>query len=464
MKKRIGLGVFESARAMNSNKVAWTHPESRHAEYTSLDFWVEMARMLDDAGFDYLFFADGYSYPITDDGRAGEMAMKNGSLPGVESSMLLATLAYATRTLGIVATTPTGLDHPIQTARRFASIDHLSGGRIGWNMVTGSGQDTIARLFGHDAMRGHEARYEIAYEYVDLCLRYWEGCWEDDAVVRDRGTGTYADVARVHRIDVDGRFYRTSGYLAVEPSPQRTPVLFQAGTSETGKDFAARYAECVFVKSDTMERTAASIADIRRRAEALGRNGDDIKMYSSISVMAGRTSEDAHAFRRSFLELQSDEAVASTYRNLAGIDLLALDPSLPLTQRPEGASLGEFNQSDVAKYMPHDGKPAPTVREILDDLKGYTPSDWVVVGDGVEVADKLERIADATGLDGFMLQPALDIAELKRFIDYALPELERRGRRDPKPEGSTFRERMFGSSRLKPTHPGAAYRVAPVAH
>jgi FMN-dependent oxidoreductase (nitrilotriacetate monooxygenase family) len=454
--KRIGLGVFESTRPQNSNKIAWTHPQSRHAEYASLGFWIDMARMLDAADFEFLFFADGYGYPMSGD-TASDASIRYGGFPGVESQMLIPALAQATRNLGLVYTTPTGLDHPIQMARRLATLDHLSNGRVGLNMVTGSGQDTIALLFGHDEMRGHELRYARMQEYIDLCLQYWEGCWEDDAVVKDLATGMYADPAKVHRIDHEGEFYRTHGYLAVEPSPQRTPVLFQAGTSDTGKDFAARYAECVFVKSDSLDRTAANVADIRRRAEAYGRDGRDIKMYCSVTIVAGATTEDAWELRRSIIAQQTDESVAATYRNFTGIDLLTLDPDQPLTQR--GRDLGELNQSDVARYLPKEGEVGPTVREILDDLKGTRASDWTIVGDGAAVADGMERIVDATDIDGFMLQPALDIVELQRFIDHALPELKRRGRREPTGPAATFRERLSGDSRLQPTHPGAAYRV-----
>ncbi|MGC4932656.1 NtaA/DmoA family FMN-dependent monooxygenase [Gordonia sp. DT30] len=458
--KRIGLGVFESPRPQNGNKIGWTHPMSRHQEYASLGFWCDMGRMLDDAGFDFLFFADGYGYPMTDDGYANEISVRQGGFAGVESQMIIPALAQVTRNLGLVYTTPTGLDHPIQMAKRLATLDHFTNGRVGLNMVTGSGQDTIAQLFGHDAMRGHELRYSRMREYMDLCLNYWEGCWDDDAVIRDTGAVTYADPDKLRRIEHDGEYYRTKGYLAVEPSPQRTPLLFQAGTSQTGRAFAAKYAECVFVKSDSLSATAEAVADIRHRAELAGRAPDDLKMFCSISITAGATTADAQEFRRSVLAQQTDETVAAVYRNLAGIDLLALDPDRPLTQRADGASLGELNQSDVARYLPQNGEPGPTVREILDDLKGATPSDWVIVGDGAEVADKMEHIVDTTDLDGFMLSPAIDIAELGRFVEYALPELERRGRRDPL-HGTTLRERLFGHSRLSPTHPGGAYRFVP---
>ncbi|MGC4932655.1 NtaA/DmoA family FMN-dependent monooxygenase [Gordonia sp. DT30] len=456
--KRIGLGAFETVRPINGNKIAWTHPQSRHLEYASLGFWMDMARMMDRAGFDFLFFADTYSYPTSGD-HANPASIRQGGFPNLEAQMLIPALASVTESLGLVYTTATGLDHPIQMARRLASLDHLSNGRVGLNMVTGNGPDVVKMLFGHESMRDHELRYARTNEYIDLCLRYWEGCWEDDAVRVDVDQLVYADPAKVHRIDFEGKYYRTNGYLTVEPSPQRTPTLFQAGTSDTGKDFAARYAECIFVKSDALDRTAATVSDIRRRAEGFGRDSNDIKMFCSVSIVSGPTTEDAWAFRDEVQSLQTDETVAALYRNLSGIDLLELDENLPLTQRADGMALGELNQSDVARYLPRDGESGPTVREILEDLKGANPSDWVIIGDGAEVADKMEHIVDTTDIDGFMLSPAVDIAELQRFADHALPELRRRGRRE-EPGGPTFRERMFGHAHLKGTHPGAAHRVS----
>ncbi|PZU37597.1 MAG: hypothetical protein DI573_11295 [Microbacterium sp.] len=455
--KRIGLGVFESARAANGNKFALRHPESRHHEYTDLAFWVEMAQLLDAADFDYLFFADGYGYPIDADGDVLPAAVEGGSFSGVESMTLIPALAYATQRLGLVFTSPTGLDHPVHTARRLASLDHLTKGRLGWNVVTGSSQDAIALLFGHEQMRAHDDRYARAREYLEMVLALWEGSWEDDGVVVDRDRGVYADPSKIHRLDLSGEFYSTSGYLTVEPSPQRTPVLFQAGTSEVGKDFAARYAECVFVKSESLERTAESVADIRRRAVAYGRDANDITMFCSVSIIAGPDRDEAHAWRRSIIDLQTDEGAASQFRALAGIDLMSLDATLPLSQR--GTDLGEMNQSDVRKYLPRPGERAMTVREILDDLKGAKLGDWTITGGGEEVVDAMTRIVEATDIDGFMLQPALDIAELQRFVTHVLPVMQERGLRVPASSAAdTFRGRLSGHPRLSDTHPGAANR------
>ncbi|WOQ69435.1 NtaA/DmoA family FMN-dependent monooxygenase [Microbacterium limosum] len=455
--KRIGLGVFESARAANSNKFALAHPESRHHEYTDLAFWVEMAQLLDDAAFDFLFFADGYGYPIDARGDVLPAAVEGGSFSGLESMTLIPALAHVTQRLGLVFTSPTGLDHPVHTARRLASLDHLTRGRLGWNVVTGSSQDAIALLFGHEQMRAHDDRYARAREYLEMTLELWEGSWDDDGVLADRTRGVYADPGKIHRIDRAGEFYRTSGYLTVEPSPQRTPVIFQAGTSEVGKDFAARYAECVFVKSESLERTAESVADIRERAARYGREPGDIAMFCSASIIAGPDRDEALSWRKSIVDLQTDEGAASQFRALAGIDLMALDPALPLTQR--GDDLGEMNQSDVRKYLPRAGERAMTVREILDDLKGAKLGDWTITGDGGDVVDAMEEIVAATDIDGFMLQPSLDIAELRRFVTFVLPVMQSRGHRPEGPSPArTFRAGLSGGDRLKPSHPGASYR------
>ncbi len=228
------LGVFEVAAPQVGGTLSWSHPYSGSERHREQQHWIDVAQLLEAAGFDFLFFADGYGYPTVGGDLPAAAARGGLNFSGLDPMFLIPTLAHHTSRLGFVVTSSTGVDHPVATARRFATLDHLTGGRVGWNVVTGASQDTIAALFGHERMTAHDTRYEIAREYVDLCLQLWEGCWEDAALVEDKESGVFADRDRLHRVEHVGTHFRTSGYFTVPPSPQRTPVLFQAGTSTAG--------------------------------------------------------------------------------------------------------------------------------------------------------------------------------------------------------------------------------------
>jgi FMN-dependent oxidoreductase (nitrilotriacetate monooxygenase family) len=464
--KQMHLGVFEVAGPQVGGTLSWPHPRSDSLRFHELEHWIRIAQLLDTAGFDFLFLADGYGFPSIN-GDLPDLAARGGiNFPALDPALIIPTLAHLTERLGFVVTSSTGLDHPVQTARRFATLDHLTGGRIGWNIVTGASQDTVAKLFGHAEMTGHDARYDQADEYVDLALTLWEGCWEDDALVGDKATGVFADPDKLHRIEYEGSHFSSSGYFTVDPSPQRTPVLFQAGTSARGRAYAARNAECVFVQGTTVEQTRVNVADIRARAAENGRDPQAIRVMVGVTVTVAATQEAAVALRAEFDALQTDEVVAVLYAGNTGIDLLALDPDRPLTQLQDGAGpAGQMGQSNIDRFLPQDGRPAPTVREILDQLRGRGTRGFQVVGSPTEVADQLEQLMDDTDLDGFLLEPIFDPADLEDFAALVVPELRRRGRMPAAPATGTLREQLSGraDAHLAGDHPGAAFRVTPVA-
>ncbi|MBM9469658.1 NtaA/DmoA family FMN-dependent monooxygenase [Nakamurella leprariae] len=461
------LGVFEAMQPQVGGTLSWPHPRSQTHRFAELDFWLDYARMLDAAGFDFLFFADSYGFP-TLRGELPEATVTGGvNFPILDPMLVLSALAAATERLGLVVTSSTGLDHPIQAARRFGTLDHLTGGRIGWNVVTGSSQNTIAGLFGQDRMTDHADRYAMADEYVELTLRYLEGGWEDGAVLADPTGPVLLDRDRIHRVDFEGTHFRTSGFLSVPPSPQRTPVLFQAGTSTPGRNLAARWAECVFVQATTVEQTAANVADIRRRAAEAGRDPEAITLMSGASVTVAATAERAAAQRAEFDALQTDQVVNALYAGNTGIDLLSLDPTLPLAQALERAGdigpVGQMGRSNIERFLSAPGG-GPTVREILDDLRGKGTRGFQVTGDAVGVSDRLEELADRTGLDGFLLEPLFAPTDLADFAELVMPELRRRGRLPEQAGTGTLRAQLGAGSpdadRLRDDHPGARFRPA----
>ncbi|GAA4178666.1 NtaA/DmoA family FMN-dependent monooxygenase [Gryllotalpicola koreensis] len=465
--KTIHLGVFEVAGPQVGGTLSWPHPRSSSARFHDLEHWVHIAKVLDRGGFDFLFFADGYGYPSVN-GDLPETAARGGiNFPSLDPAVLIPALARETTGLGFVVTSSTGLDHPVQTARRFASLDHFTGGRVGWNIVTGASQNTIAELFGHTTMQAHDARYDQADEYLDLALRLWQDSWDDDAVRADAAAGVYAEREKLHRVEFSGEHFRSSGYFTVDPSPQRVPVLFQAGTSGRGRVYAARNAECVFVQGTTVAQTAANVADIRAQAAAQGRDPESIRIMVGLTVTVRPTHAEAEELRAEFDAMQTDETVATLYAGNTGIDLLALDPSRDLTQlldRDDRGPVGQMGQSNIDRFLPKDGRPAPTVREILDDLKGKGTRGFQVWGDPVEVADQLEHLMDEVDLDGFLIEPIFDPADLEDVAELLVPELRRRGRMPAEPvAAATLRERLIGSEAYFRPRARAAESVQPVS-
>jgi long-chain alkane monooxygenase len=455
------LGVFEVFGLQVGGTLSWPHPRATSVRYHEPSYWIEVAQLLDRAGFDFLFFADGYGYPALH-GDIAPGAVRHGiNFSQLDPMMLIPILAHATERLGFVVTSSTGLDHPVQTARRFGTLDHLTGGRIGWNIVTGASQNVIAGLFGHSEMVRHDDRYAAAGEYVELATRMWETVWEEDALHLDKATGLFADRDKLHRLEYSGEHYRSSGYYTLDPSPQRTPVLFQAGTSPAGRQLAATWAEAVFVQGTTPGHTAGNVADIRRRAGELGRDGDALVLMAGASITVGRTHEEALAQRAEFDALQTDEVVNTLYAGNTGIDLLSLDPDRTLAQVLEGdgaGPVGQMGTSNIERFL---GPDAPTVREILADLRGKGTRGFQVTGSPTEVADQLEELRETTGLDGFLLEPLFAATDLHDFVELVVPELRRRGLLPDAPRSGTFRAQLGAGGagrpdRLAPTHPGAA--------
>ena len=310
----------------------------------------------------------------------------------------------------------------------------------------------------------HDTRYEMAAEYVELAARFWETAWDDDAFVGDAASGVFARRDGVHRVTYDGAHYRSRGYFGAPPSPQRTPVLFQAGTSPAGRAFAASNAECVFVQATTPARTAAAVADIRRLASEAGRDPEAITLMCGLTVFVGETEADALRYEAEFDAMQTDEIVASLYAGNTGIDLLALDPDKTLHQVLDaGGPIGQMGTSNIERFLGDaEGTGAPTVREILDQLRGRGTRGFRIVGSPIQVADQIESLIAATDLDGFLIEPVFAPHDLEDFGRLVMPILRERGRLRDGEAGNTLRARLSetpGNDRLGAAHPVIASPV-----
>ncbi|RKR73569.1 NtaA/DmoA family FMN-dependent monooxygenase [Frondihabitans australicus] len=451
MVDRIVLGAFHSMNATPKWYLA-----DDPLGYLDLARWISRVQAYEKAGLDFVFFADSYGYPVLDGHvipRAIERAIQTTA---ADPTVMLAAIAAATESIGLVTTVSTTVEKPQMVARKFATLDHLTKGRVGWNIVTGSGQAASAMLFGEEVV-AHDRRYDRAQEHVELSLKLWEGSWEDDALRVDRGTGTFADPALVHEMDHDGEWFASRGILTVPPSPQRTPVLFQAGTSGRGRQLAADFAETVFLSSEP-DATAAQIADIRARLEANGRGRDAIRFLPAGTFFVAPTREEAEAKRAAAIGTTSLEDAAVAYAYYTGLDLMSMDLDKPLA-----TTTSDQGQTNIDRFSGADGAPAPTVREILEEFRANSVMTAPFVGTPDEVADEAVAYLDATGADGFVLQPDPSGAP-SDFLEHVLPILRDRGLIRAQEPGLTFREQLFGAGRprLPETHPGAGYRRAPV--
>ncbi|PZU40545.1 MAG: LLM class flavin-dependent oxidoreductase [Microbacterium sp.] len=441
------IGMFQCAGLMG----AWKLPENTAVDFLDLDHWLTMARRCEAAGVDFLFFADDYGYPVVGDGIPA-VALRGGvQFPKADPTMILPALAAVTEKLGLVTTLSTTIEKPPMVARKMATLDHMTNGRIGWNIVTGAGQNASARLFGLP-MTEHDLRYEIAADHVDLSLKLWEGCWDADGLVIDREAGVFADPQKVREIVHDGPHFSSRGILTVPPGPQRTPMLFQAGTSGPGRDLAAKYAEAVFLAAEVPALTE-QIADIRRRAEEYGRDPRSIKCLIAGTFVVAETEGEARALRERQTATRTLEDAAASYAFFTGLDLSSMDPDKPLD--PE-AALTQTGRTNVERFL---GPDAPTVREILEEFQRNSVMGAPFIGDAAQVVDQAQQVIDATDADGFLVQPD-HTGTFDSFIDLVMPVLRARGLVDADQAATTLRERLLGTgtAHLAPEHPGAAYR------
>jgi FMN-dependent oxidoreductase (nitrilotriacetate monooxygenase family) len=410
------------------HEASWRLPDSNPRADFDLDHWIGLARLAESAKFDSLFLADGPATMGTGEYRP----------PGqLEPLTLLTALSQATRRIGLIATVSTTYNDPYNLARRLASVDHVSRGRSGWNIVTSAGAEEAAN-FGLDDRPGHAARYARAEEFLSVAKALWDS-WEAEAVVADKATGRYADPARIHKISHRGQHFTVAGPLNVERPPQGYPLLVQAGSSEDGKDFAARHAEAIFTAHQTYERASEFYADIKKRARAVDRNPDGVIVLPGIVPYIGSTEEEARALARRFDDLRVPEygllALSRVFELEPGD--FELDAPLPASVLARPRLEGSQSRSDLIIEMAV--RENLTVRQTLSRLGGGR-GHFEFAGTPDQVADTIVEWFSGGAADGFnIMAPALP-SGLQAFIDHVLPILQQAGLFREEYEGTTLRE------------------------
>ena len=452
--RTIRFNAFDMNCVAHQSPGLWRHPEDQSARYKDLTYWTELAKLLERGRFDGLFIADVLgTYDIY--GASDEAAIRQAAqIPVNDPLLLVSAMALVTEHLGFGVTTGTGFEHPYPFARRISTLDHLTNGRVGWNIVTGY-LPAAARNMGQTDQPAHDARYDHADEYLEVLYKLWEGSWEDDAVIRDAEGGVFTNPDKVHHIGHQGAHFSVPGIHLSEPSPQRTPVIFQAGSSPRGVRFAAENAEAIFTAAPTKALLAETVSTIRRELELAGRDPYSARIYNLSTVITAATDEEAEAKYTEYLSYGDSEGALTFMSGWMGVDLSRFGLDEPIGNVDSNAILsavkafqsadpdgGEWAVADIAKW----GK-----------IGGMGP---LVVGSGESVADTLQEWVAETDVDGFNLAYAITPGSFADFIEHVVPVLTARGAHQGEYTPGTLRNKLFEKGdRLPDEHRGASYRV-----
>lgn len=420
------------------HSAAWRAADSHAERLRSVEYYQELAQIAERGKLDAVFFADGHSTSIT--------AVEDGPLWHLEPLTLLSSLAGATERIGLVSTVSATFFTPFHAARMLASLDHISGGRIGWNVVT-SMFDAEAQNHGMAQMPEHAVRYARAEEFVDVVLRLWQS-WPASSILIERehraddadAPGRYVDGSQLSRLNHDGEHFSVRGPLNVPSPPQGRPVLFQAGASEQGRDLAARRAEGIYAVAYDLAAGQEYRSDVRRRIAELGRDPDSVAIMPGLVTYVGSTMEEARAKQRALDELLPTESSLRQLSVFVGQDASEWDLDAPV---PELPPLEEFSgpKGRYATILRIVETEHPTVRQLLGRLAAGG-GHCTMVGTPESIADEIERWLDQGGADGFNLMPPSLPYGVEDFVEQVIPELQRRGRFRQDYEGTTLREHL----------------------
>ncbi|MDM0029954.1 LLM class flavin-dependent oxidoreductase [Variovorax saccharolyticus] len=450
-KKQILLNAFNMNCVGHINHGLWTHPRDESAAYNTIEHWTGIARTLERGLFDGLFIADIVGVYDVYQHNVDATLRESIQLPVNDPMLLISATAAVTRNLGFGVTVNLSYELPYLLARRFSTLDHLTRGRIGWNIVTGY-LDSAARAMGLSAQIAHDERYDRADEYLEVLYKLWEGSWEDGAVRRDKQARVFTDPAKVHKVQHQGRYYQVDGYHLAEPSPQRTPVLFQAGASGRGQRFAGRHAECVFISPPSKEAARKSVQSLREQLVLAGRRPDDVKVFVGAAVVTAATDREAQEKHADYKRYASREAGLAHFAASTGVDYSQYDLDEPIRY-------GQTNAIESAARTAE--QHGWTRRQLLElfELGGRYPA---IVGTPGRVADELQSWIDEAGVDGFNLSRTVVPESYADFVDLVVPELQDRGVYKTAYAPGSLRQKIFNEGdRLPARHAAAEFRRLP---
>ncbi|MFA5708036.1 NtaA/DmoA family FMN-dependent monooxygenase [Mycolicibacterium sp.] len=450
MAREILLNAFSNFGVASYAPGLWRHPEDKSANCTDISYWVELAEILERGGIDSLFLSDVLAAPNLEGREAG---LRSGvGVPAGDPFTVIPAMAAVTDNLGFVVTGNVGYEHPFLFARRMSTLDHLTNGRIGWNIVTSSAFFTEDK--GVAGELGSADRYQHADEYAEVCYRLWEGSWADDAVVRDHESGVHTRTDRIFDIDHASPHYQLHCLHQCAPSPQRTPVLFQAGVSAEGRGFASRHAEAILTGSLPRELVAMHVASVRQQAAEFGRDPRAVKCFAAVLIITAASDELAQEKYQDYIRYADAEGGRFFASTVMALDLTQFDWDMPV------AELRDKVERPIEWFIREklDGSPW-TIRDLAITASVGLGAE-TIIGSPSTVADELQSWVDATDLDGFNLIAVTTPGTYADIVEHVIPELRRRGvyKQDYTP--GTYRNKLTGrGDRLPVEHPAALYRV-----
>lgn len=451
MPREIHLNAFDMNCPGHIQQGLWTHPRDQSVRMNDLQYWTEYAKRLETGLFDGIFFADVVGVYDVYGGNADAALRGAVQVPANDPTLVIPAMAAVTQHLSFGVTCNLTYEQPFLFARKMSTLDHLTGGRIGWNIVTGY-LDSAARAIGMQGQTAHDDRYDLADEYMALVYKLWEGSWDDDAVTQDRKNAIFTDSSKVRVIHHEGPQYKVDAMHLCSPSPQRTPVLYQAGSSTRGRQFAATHAECVFVNGQKKEGVREIVDDIRARAEGYGRSAHDIKVFLGATLILGKTDAEAWEKFEDYRRYVSSEAALVHAAASLGIDFSRYDLDEPIETGKSQAIVSNV------EIMNRSAGPKWTRRQLLDQMVlGSRQTPWI--GSAERIADILIEWSEQTGVSGFNLSRTVVPECFDDIIDLLVPLLQERGVYKTKYREGTYREKLFGHARLPSTHAAAQYRA-----
>lgn len=452
MTKNISFNAFEMNCIAHQSPGLWRHPQDRSVEYKDLEYWTDLAQILERGFFDGIFIADVLGiYDVYH--QSAENALTGAvQVPVNDPLQIVPAMAAVTKHLGFGVTTSISFEHPYPFARRISTLDHLTKGRVGWNIVT-SYLESGSKNLGLKTQVNHDNRYDIADEYLEVLYKLWEGSWEEGSVLRDRESGVFADHKKVHPIQHEGKYFTVPGIHICEPSPQRTPVLYQAGASSRGQKFASQNAECVFIAAPSKIATKKVVQGIRQKLAQEGRDPYSVKIYALLSIVTDETDAKAQAKFKEYQSYGSYDGALTLLSGWSGVDFSQYQP----TDKVEYIQTNAI-QSLLDSYVNADPERVWTIEEIANwnSLGGNGP---VLVGSAETVSDALQQWVEDTDVDGFNLAYILAHQTFADVVEFIVPELQKRGVYQTSYAQGTLREKLFGAGPYLPeNHRGAKYR------
>ncbi|AOP62865.1 hypothetical protein DU202_01699 [Acinetobacter baumannii DU202] len=415
MTKRISFNAFEMNCIAHQSPGLWRHPQDRSVEYKDLEYWTDLAQILERGFFDGIFIADVLGiYDVYH--QSAEHALTGAvQVPVNDPLQIVPAMAAVTKHLGFGVTTSISFEHPYPFARRISTLDHLTKGRVGWNIVT-SYLESGSKNLGLKTQVNHDNRYDIADEYLEVLYKLWEGSWEEGSVLRDRESGIFADHKKVHPIQHEGKYFTVPGIHICEPSPQRTPVLYQAGASSRGQKFASQNAECVFIAAPSKIATKKVVQGIRQKLVQEGRDPYSVKIYALLSIVTDETDAKAQAKFKEYQSYGSYDGALTLLSGWSGVDFSQYQP----TDKVEYIQTNAI-QSLLDSYVNADPERVWTIEEIANwnSLGGNGP---VLVGSAETVSDALQQWVEDTDVDGFNLAYILAHQTFADVVEFIVPE------------------------------------------